>query len=46
MTPKTTLNLKVMRVMKNLSASYNDDANKIVEEAVQEKVMKENLNFD
>ena len=30
--------------MKKLQALYNDDANKIVEEAAQEKDVKENLN--
>ena len=30
MTPKTTLNSKVVRAMKNLQASYNEDANMIV----------------
>ena len=29
-TPQTTINAKVEQAMKNLQASYNDDANKIV----------------
>ena len=34
--PKTTLNPKVIRVVKNLQASYNKNANKIVKQ-VNEK---------
>ena len=44
-TPKTTLNPKVVGAMKNLQASYNKDPNKIVEQAKQEKAVRENLNF-
>ena len=42
--PKTTANAKVIRAMKKLQASCNDDANKIIKEAMQVKV-SENLNF-
>ena len=42
--PQTTVNAKVVRAMKNLQALYNDDANKIIKEAMQVKV-PENLNF-
>ena len=42
--PETTINAKVVRVMKKLQASYNDDANKIIKEATQDKAV-ENLNF-
>ena len=45
MTSKTTLNPKVVRVMKNLQYLYNEDANKIVKQAMHEMAMKENLNF-
>ena len=31
--------------MKNLQASYNEDAYKIIEQAKQEKVVSENLIF-
>ena len=31
--------------MKNLQAPYNEDVNKIVEQAAQEKTTKEHLNF-
>ena len=34
----------MMRAMKNLQASYNEDANKIVEQAAQKKAM-EKMNF-
>ena len=36
-TPQTTINSKVVRAMKKLPASYNDDANKIIEKVTQEK---------
>ena len=39
------LNQKVIRVMKNLQALYDEDMNKIVEQATQEKAVCENLNF-
>ena len=42
--PGTTVNAKVAQAMKKLQASYNDDANKIIKEAMQDKVI-ENLNF-
>ena len=32
-TPKTTINAKMMQAMKQLQASYNNNANKIVEQA-------------
>ena len=35
-TPKTTLNPKVVHAMKNLQALYNNHANKIVKQAAQE----------
>ena len=37
---KTTMNEKMVWAMKKLQASYNNDANKIVKEAVQEKSVK------
>ena len=37
MIPKTKLNTKVVRTMKNLQALYNADANKSLEQAKQEK---------
>ena len=36
-TPMTTINTKVIHVIKKLQALYNDDANKILEEAAQER---------
>ena len=45
MTPETTINLKVIRAMKNLQAFYNMDMDKIVEQAMQEKDGNEILNF-
>ena len=44
MTPKTTLNLKVVHVVKIFPNLYNKDANKFVEQVSQENVTKENLN--
>ena len=44
-TLKTTLNPKVLRVVKNLQASHNDDANIIMELAAQQKATTENLDF-
>ena len=41
-TPKTTFNSKAVHVKKNLQALYNKDANKIIEQPVNEK---ENLIF-
>ena len=43
--PKTIINSKVVQAMKQLQALYNDDANKIVKQAAQEKSTNENLNF-
>ena len=43
--PKTTINAKVGQAMKKLQALYNDNANKIIEQAMQEKSAIENLNF-
>ena len=37
-TTKTTINAKVVQAKKKLQALYNNDANKIVKEAAQEKV--------
>ena len=42
---ESTINIKVEQVMKKLQASYNNDANKIVKQATQEKGTIENLNF-
>ena len=44
-TPKTTVNAKVVWEMKKLQASYNDDTNKIIEEAAEEKNVKETWIF-
>ena len=33
--PETTVNSKLIRAMKKLQASYNDDANKIIEEGTK-----------
>ena len=41
----TTLNPKVVRKIKNLQASFNEDANEIVKEAKQDKPVSEYLNF-
>ena len=43
-TPQTTINGKVVQAMKKLQASYNNNANKIVEQATQEKSANKNLN--
>ena len=45
-TPKTRLHPQVMKVMKNLQALYNADANKIVEQDVQENSTKEIFSID
>ena len=42
--PKITVNTKVIQAMKKLPASHNNDANKIIKEVMQDKVI-ENLNF-
>ena len=42
--PKTTVNAKVIWAMKKFQASYNDDVEKIINEATQDKVA-ENSNF-
>ena len=42
-TTKTTLNPKVVRAMKNLQASHDENANNIVDHATWEKAMKENF---
>ena len=44
-TPKTTINTKVVWSKKKPQASYNDNANKIIEQASYEKNVIENLNF-
>ena len=41
---KPTINTKVIRAMKKLQASFNDDANKIIKEGTHVKTT-ENLNF-
>ena len=41
MTPKTTLNPKVVHAIKNLQVLYNNDANNIVEQVAQEKKAKD-----
>ena len=44
--PNTTVNAKVVQAMKRLQALYNDDANEIVEQAMNEKsVIIKKLNF-
>ena len=35
--PQTTINTKVVQAMKKFQALYNDDENKIIEQATQEK---------
>ena len=40
-----TVNAKVVQAMKKLQTSYYKDANKIVEQAAQEKAAKKNLIF-
>ena len=42
--PKSQINSKLIRAMKKLQASYNDDANKIIKESTDVKT-SENLNF-
>ena len=42
--PKTSINIKVIPAMKKLQALYNNDANKIIEDATHVKTSK-NLNF-
>ena len=44
-TPKTTLNPKMVCAVKNLQASYNNDANNIFKQTVQEKVQKKIVFF-
>ena len=39
-TPNTSINAKLIQVMKMLQASYNNDANKTVKEATQGKSVK------
>ena len=41
MTPETILNSKVEQAIENLQASYNEDANKMFEQAKQEKASQE-----
>ena len=43
--PQTTVKAKVVWAMKKFQASYNDDANKIIEQATKEKSAIKNLNF-
>ena len=40
-----TLNPKVARAIKKLEALFSEDANKVMEKAIQDKATKENLNF-
>ena len=42
---KTTVNAKVIWAMKKLQASYNNDVNKIIKEAMQDKVAKNNYRY-
>ena len=42
---KTALNPKLVQALKNLQVMYNEDSNKIVKQATQEKNAKENLKF-
>ena len=42
--PQATVNTKVVQAMKKLQALYNDDANKIIKEATEDKAIKK-LNF-
>ena len=43
--PQTNVNAQVVWAMKKLQTLYNDDANKIAEQATNEKSAFENLNF-
>ena len=43
--PKATLNPKVVRALKNLQTSHNEDIKKIVEQAAKEKAKQKNLKF-
>ena len=38
--PQTIFNPKMMHAMKNLQASYNEDTNKIMEQAAKKKLQK------
>ena len=44
-TPRTTTNVKLVLAMKKLQASYNNNANKIVKQAAQEKNTNKNSIF-
>ena len=44
-TPQTTIKTKVVGAMKKLKALYNNNANKNVKQATQEKSVVKNLNF-
>ena len=44
-TPKTTINANVVCAIKKLQTSYNDNADTIVKQAVQEKSAIKNSNF-
>ena len=44
-TPQTTINAKVVQAMKKLHALYNDDANKTIKQATQEKIAVESFKF-
>ena len=38
--PQTTINTNMVQAMKKLQALYNDDANKFIKEATQDKAIK------
>ena len=42
MTPKFTINTKVVHAIKKLQALYNDDANEIIKQTTKEKNVIEN----
>ena len=45
MTPKTTINAKVVQAIKKLQALYNNYTNKNVKQATQKRSANKNLNF-
>ena len=42
MTPETTLNTRMVRAMKNLQASYTEDANRIMDQAKKDEAVIDN----
>ena len=42
--PKTAMNVKLIRAMKKLQASYNDEANKVIKDSTH-VIATKNLNF-